>query len=83
MKDWKSAKNSDVVCYCKNINKKIIVDAILMGNNSLQSIKEKTTACTGEDCKDLNPSRKCCSSEINELISIYSTNNVKETICSC
>lgn len=81
MKDWKSADGSEIVCYCKNIDKRVIVDSILSGSNNLQSIKETTTACTGGDCKELNPSGMCCSLDINELINLYSTNNDNVSCC--
>ncbi|MBF9017261.1 MULTISPECIES: NAD(P)H-nitrite reductase [unclassified Oceanispirochaeta] len=83
MKEWKSASDNEIVCYCKQINKKIIVDSILTGNNSLQSITEATTACSGGDCKNLNPSGKCCSADIIELIRLYSETQEKESSCSC
>lgn len=72
MKDWKNADDSHIVCYCHNINKGTIVTAIKSGNNTLPKIKESTTACLGGNCKELNPSGKCCSSDILELIKIYS-----------
>lgn len=71
MRDWKSVEDSALVCYCISVNKKSIVGAIQNGSKSLAEIKENTRACTGNDCKRMNPSGTCCSADINELIRIY------------
>jgi NAD(P)H-nitrite reductase large subunit len=83
MKEWISFDDSEIVCYCQQINKKLIVDSIMAGNNTLQSIKETTTACTGGDCKNLNPSGKCCSADIKELIRLFSETQEKKSSCAC
>lgn len=69
--DWKNVDDNQIVCYCHNISKETIVTEIKSGNNTLTKIKEATTACTGGNCKELNPSGKCCSSDILELIKLY------------
>ena len=65
--------NKDLICYCIEIDKKTIVDAIKNGNISLEMIKNTTKACTGNQCKEKNPSGQCCSKDIKELIKIYSS----------
>lgn len=77
MSYWEKASDEELVCYCKEINKKTIVDAINNGFNTLSAIKKETAACTGGRCKELNPKGKCCSSDILELIKIYSNNGDK------
>jgi bacterioferritin-associated ferredoxin len=72
MKNWEKLDNEEIVCYCKNVNKKTIIDAINKGFDSLDKIKRETSACTGGRCKELNPSGKCCSGDIISLINIYS-----------
>ncbi len=84
MKDWRSAPDGDIVCYCKGVSKASIVTAIESGNNSLDMIRKSTDACTGGNCKELNPSGKCCSPDIIELINIYSGNGGSDkSCCSC
>ena len=69
------------ICYCKNTTEETIKEAIANGAKTLKEIQENTGACTGNQCKELNPSGKCCSVEINMMLG----NNVtKETrSCSC
>ena len=75
-------KDSDLVCYCIEVNKKTIVDSIQKGNITLQNIKDDTKACTGSECKVKNPSGKCCSKDIKELIKFYTQSEDKSS-CSC
>ena len=72
MIEWKNEPDDRLVCYCIKVNKQTIVNAIKLGCDTLTKIKEKTKACTGSDCKKLNPTGKCCSKDILELIRIYS-----------
>jgi len=69
--DWKLAAPDEYVCWCKKVDKGTIVKAIQLGANTLDQIKEKTTACTGDDCYNSNPSKRCCSTDIEKLIEIY------------
>ena len=69
--DVTTLDDSDLICYCCEVDKKTIVKAIKEGANTLSLIKEKTTACTGSRCKELNPNKRCCSKEINQLIRLY------------
>lgn len=69
---WKSAKGDQIVCYCIRVDKQTILKAIKDGCNSLNTIQKVTSACTGNRCKELNPSGKCCSADIKLLIHIYS-----------
>ncbi len=67
------------ICYCKNVSKEEILKAIKDGAQSLKGIQEKTGACTGNQCKELNPSGKCCSGDIRKLL--YNSDHSKG--CSC
>ncbi len=71
MIDWKNESGKSLVCYCHNVDKQTIVDAIADGCCSLEEIKEKTTACTGGNCKVFNPNNRCCGRDILKLIEIY------------
>ena len=70
------------ICYCIEVNKNTIKDAILNGHSTLAMIKKETKACTGNECKEKNPSGKCCSKNIKELIKMYS-NTIDNSNCSC
>ena len=58
----------EIICYCKQVTKSEIEKAIQDGAKTLKDIQEITGACTGNNCKELNPSGKCCSSAINSLL---------------
>ena len=58
------------ICYCKNIAKSEIDFAIQNGAKTLVDIQKTTNACTGNQCRELNPSGSCCSSEINTMLEI-------------
>lgn len=68
--DVTTLDDTDLICYCKHVNKKSIVDAIDQGAATLKEIKEITTACTGDECATLNPNKRCCSKEIDQLIQL-------------
>jgi len=72
--------NDELVCWCKNIYKEPIINAIKDGATSLKEIKLKTTACTGDSCKVTNPKGVCCSKDINNLIKEFAK---IENINSC
>jgi len=58
----------ELICYCKKITKKEVVKAIHQGAKTLKDVQQMTTACTGNQCKDLNPKGICCSGDIKELL---------------
>jgi len=57
-----------MICYCNLVTQKEIESAIKQGAKTLSDIKQITGACTGNQCKELNPSGKCCSGDINRLL---------------
>ena len=81
--NWKEAPENEIVCYCQRVNKGTIIDAIKSGKTTLVQIKEATTACTGGNCKEKNPSGKCCSDDILQLISLYSSDSKDKGSCCC
>ena len=62
----------ELVCYCREVPKTTIVAAINRGISSVEEIAQETTACTGGWCKDTNPRKRCCCTEIEALIGAYS-----------
>jgi len=61
-----------IVCYCSNVTKGEIVEAIRNGAKTLEDIRRVTSACTVGKCKELSPRKRCCSPDIIELIKQYS-----------
>ncbi len=57
-----------VVCFCKNVSEKTVIQAIQQGATSLKMVRETTGACMGNQCKELNPKGVCCSNDILALI---------------
>jgi len=47
MTDWLEANDSELVCYCIEVDKNTIVKAIQDGDDTLSKIKKTTKACTG------------------------------------
>ena len=73
--DVNTLSDDDLICYCTKVDKKTIVDAIKNGANSLKTIKEATTACTGDECAIVNPNKRCCSKEIKQLLKLGENND--------
>ncbi len=67
----------ELICYCKQITKQEVVTAIENGAKTLKDVQQITNACTGNQCKELNPKGICCSGDINELLPS------KPKTCSC
>ena len=63
--------SSPTVCYCIGVDEATIVKAIQSGDTTLSEIKKSTKACTGTECKEKNPSGKCCSKDIKALIALH------------
>lgn len=59
---------SEIICYCSNVSRQEIIDAIKNGAKTLRDIRNMTGACTAGKCKELNPKKKCCSSDIMKII---------------
>ena len=70
--DVTTLEEDDLICYCCKVDKLTIVNAIKSGATTLKMLKESTNACTGSECKELNPNKRCCSKEINQLIKLES-----------
>ena len=73
--DVSTLSDDDLICYCTKVDKKNIVDAIKNGANTLKSIKETTTACTGDECAIVNPNKRCCGKEIKQLLKLGENND--------
>lgn len=47
--------NEEIVCYCSNVTKGEIINALDNGAKTLADIKKMTGACTVGKCKELSP----------------------------
>ena len=63
--------DAQIICYCKGVTKATIVQAIRDGAQTLDDVRQVTTACTGSECKTRNPAGRCCSVDIHELVAMY------------
>ena len=59
---------NEIICYCSNVNREKILEAIANGAKSLQDIRDMTGACTLGKCKELSPTKKCCSTNIIKIL---------------
>lgn len=81
--DWKSQPGTAIVCYCQQVTKTSIVDAVLSGCNSLEDIQQTTGAGIGDRCKETNPSGKCYHRDIIELIKLTLDRPAETGKCNC
>ena len=81
MKNWKTCDENEMVCYCKEVRKGQIVSAIRNGADSLKKIQQTTAAGTGNNCAEMNPSGKCCHTDIIEILQIEGI--IEKAGCSC
>jgi len=58
----------ELICYCKGVSKQEVETAIREGAKTLKDVQKATTACTGNQCKVLNPKGICCSGDIKKLL---------------
>ena len=70
-----------VICFCKQVTQKEIEKAIQMGSKTLADVRQATGACTGNQCKELNPSGKCCSEDIKSLLKIEGFDLINASYC--
>jgi len=71
----------EIICFCQQVTKSEIEKAITDGAKTLKDIQKMTGACTGSTCKELNPSGKCCSSAIHDLLPVSEFKTAP--VCSC
>ena len=70
------------ICYCIGVKESTIVKAIQEGAHTLKAIQKATKACTGNQCKELNPKGRCCSSDITAIIK-RETGKKSKSKCCC
>jgi len=75
--DLKVVNPEKIICYCKHISQSEIEASIKLGAKTLSDIQRSTGACTGNQCEELNPSGKCCSGVINQLLIYGGSERIK------
>lgn len=64
-----NAPDSTTVCYCGNVTKGQIVQAVVAGNRTFAQLRRATGACPEDnDCATNNPSGRCCAPEVMALL---------------
>lgn len=71
MINWETAPDNETVCYCCNVDKQTIVNAIRNGAASERELVSRTGAGKGVDCKKLHPDKRCCHPDLRRLLEIY------------
>jgi len=63
------ASEDTLVCYCGKVDKKAVLHAIASGHDTLDKLKAVLPICPEDnDCKNNNPSGRCCLPEVNALL---------------
>ena len=75
-------KSDRTICYCLCVKESAIVKAIRKGAHTLKDVQKATRACTGNQCKELNPKGRCCSADIIAIIR-RETRKSSGDKCSC
>jgi NAD(P)H-nitrite reductase large subunit len=76
-----SQEDDQLVCYCKKVNRGRIIRAIGNGASTLKQIQKATRAGTGNRCKELNPERVCCASDIVAILEATTGRKEKTETC--
>ena len=66
--------NNKMICYCDQVTKGEIIEAMEKGAKTLADIKRMTGACCSCKCVELNPCGKCCAQDIALVMKEYLSN---------
>jgi len=63
------APDDTLVCHCGKVDKKTVLHAIAAGHDTIDKLKAAIPICPEDnDCKNNNPSGRCCLAEVNALL---------------
>jgi NAD(P)H-nitrite reductase large subunit len=65
----------EIICWCSNVTRADIENAMDEGAKTLDDIKEMTGACTICKCKEMNPKHRCCKGDIRHVMAEYLMNH--------
>jgi bacterioferritin-associated ferredoxin len=60
--------SDEMICYCGQVGRSTILQAIRRGAKTLKDIQQATGAGVGSRCKQLNPKGVCCHGDILALL---------------
>ena len=76
-----------LICYCGQVGKGRVLQAIAAGAATLQQLREMTGVCPeNADCARNNPTGKCCAPDILALLREHACGHAESdalTACSC
>lgn len=77
--------SEDIICYCHNVSRATIQEAIEKRNaKSLEDIRWTTDACKDHKCEEMHPKGICCEDEVKHMITQFHGKLVEpESTCSC
>ncbi len=70
MSTVKSLPSSATICYCNQVTKGDITQAIQNGATTVETLHHLTGAGFGGRCKELHPEGRCCHSDILQLLEL-------------
>jgi NAD(P)H-nitrite reductase large subunit len=81
LSNLKVSNPEKIICYCMHVTQNEIESAIQSGAKTLSDVQEITGACTGNQCKEVNPSGKCCSEDIHRLFKMKVISSSNQSDC--
>jgi len=70
-RDWSAVGDDELVCYCSQVAKKAVVDAIALGAVTMPLLGAMTGAGRVKECAKNNPSGRSCAGDLAELVRLY------------
>lgn len=70
--NWALEEEDSIVCYCRNVSKQQIRQVIEIGAKTVADITRLTDAGKGNQCLQLNPQKRCCHPDIEQILKLYS-----------
>jgi bacterioferritin-associated ferredoxin len=64
------APPGEPVCWCSDVSKRSIMEAVQDGARNMADIRQMTGACILGRCTELSPRGRCCSNEIKMLLDV-------------
>ena len=72
-----AADREEIICWCSNVSRGQIWDAMDKGARTLRDIKASTGACTRCRCAERHPRGTCCGGDILRVMREYLAGQAK------
>ena len=59
------------ICFCSGITEQEIKKAVISGASTIKEVREFLSKFESDDCKNKNPSGKCCHGLFSKVIKLY------------